>query len=369
MEEDHRRCCVAATVWGRQSGNWLNLTTNSSHAISYASANTNIAIVDINGNVTGVGTGTTSIIASYGSLGLTATQTVQVVFVPATLVHRYCFSETSGTNCADSVGGSAWNGTLPRGGTFGSGQLTLASNSQQYVQLPAGLISNYAIVTIDAWASFGTLPANCFFYGFGNTSGTLGIDYIFCQPRNGRIAITAADNSGEQNSLPNPSGNWSGLANLHITSVYNPPSGYLALYTNGVLVSQNNAVTVPFTSVNAIVNYIGRSLYSGDSYFDVSLDEFRIYNGALSAIEIAASQALGPDQLLSTNRPVIAAASGGNLTLSWPLASADYTLLTRTNLVAGAWTAVPSPTPQIVGGQWQFTIPISGNAQYYRLQK
>jgi uncharacterized protein YjdB len=75
MEEDHRRCCVAATVWGRQSGNWLNLTTNSSHAISYASANTNIAIVDINGNVTGVGTGTTSIIASYGSLGLTATQT------------------------------------------------------------------------------------------------------------------------------------------------------------------------------------------------------------------------------------------------------------------------------------------------------
>ena len=361
---------VESTVWGQQSGNWINLTTNANHTITYTSATTNIAVVDINGNVTGVGSGTTSIIATYASLGLSATQAVQVIYVPTTLVHRYSFSETSGTNCADSIGGPAWNGTLPRGGTFASGQLTLASNSQQYVQLPAGIISNYTIVTIDAWASFGTLPGACFFYGFGNTNGTDGIDYIFCQPRNGRIAITATNYSGEQNSIPNPSGNWSGLASLHITSVYNPPAGYLALYTNGVLVSQNNAVTVPFTSVNAIVNYIGRSLYSGDSYFDVSLDEFRIYNGALSAIEIAASQALGPDQLLSTNRPVIdAAASGGNLTLSWPLASADYTLLTRTNLVAGAWTAVPSRTPQIVGGQWRFTIPISGNAQYYRLQK
>ncbi len=29
------------------------------------------------------------------------------------LVHRYSFSETSGTTVADSVGGSAWNGTLP----------------------------------------------------------------------------------------------------------------------------------------------------------------------------------------------------------------------------------------------------------------
>jgi len=55
------------------------------------------------------------------------------------------------------------------------------------------------------------LPGACFFYGFGNTNGASGIDYIFCQPRNGRIAITATNYTGEQNSLPNPSGNWSGL--------------------------------------------------------------------------------------------------------------------------------------------------------------
>ena len=111
---------VASTVLGQQSGSWINLTTNANHALTYSSANTNVATVDINGNVTGIGSGTTGIIATYASLGLSATQTVQVIYLPTTLVHRYSFSETSGTNVADSVGGPAWTGTLPRGGTFGA---------------------------------------------------------------------------------------------------------------------------------------------------------------------------------------------------------------------------------------------------------
>jgi alpha-L-arabinofuranosidase len=360
---------VASTVWGQLAGNWFNLTTNANYAISWSSANTNIAVVDINGNVTGVGSGTTRIIATYASLGLSATQSVQVAYVPTLLVHRYSFSETSGTNCADSVGGAAWTGTLPNGGTFGGGQLALSSNNQQYVQLPAGILSNYTAVTIEAWASFGPLPSACFFFGFGNTSGTSGEQYIFCQPENGRIAITSSDYYGEQNTLPNPSGNWSSLTNLHVTAVFDPPLGYIALYTNGILVAINNAVTVPFSSVNDVYSYIGRSLYSGDSYFNCSLDEFRIYNGALSADEIAATQVLGPNQLLSAASPVIsAAASSGNLIVSWPVASAGYTVLTTTNLAAGNWTAA-AVAPQIVGNQWQVVLPIAGNAQFYQLQK
>ena len=247
--------------------------------------------------------------------------------------------------------------------------MTLAAASSQYVQLPAGILSNYTAVTIDAWASFGTLPSACFFYGFGNVNGASGIDYVFCQPLNGRIAITATNYSGEQNSLPNPSGSWSGLASLHVTSVFNPPSGYLALYTNGVLAAINNAVTTTFASVNDVYSYIGRSLYSGDSYFNFSLDEFRIYNGALSANEIAATQVLGPGQLLSAASPVISAAAGvGNMTLSWPVSSAGYTVMTTTNLAGGSWTPA-NVTPQIVAGQWQVVLPVSGSAQYYQLLK
>ena len=113
---------VAATVGALQYGQWTNLTANTNHGITYSSANTAIATVDNNGNVTGVASGTTSIIATYAALGLSATQSVQVIYVPTSLTHRYSFSETSGTTVADSVGGAAWNGTLPNGGTLGGGQ-------------------------------------------------------------------------------------------------------------------------------------------------------------------------------------------------------------------------------------------------------
>jgi hypothetical protein len=284
------------------------------------------------------------------------------------LVHRYSFSETSGTNVADSVGGPAWNGTLPRGGTFGNGQLILSSNSQQYVQLPANILSNYSAVTIETWVTFpDQIAANCFFFGFGNINGSSGANYIFCAPQGGRIAITSGNNSSEQNAYGNF--DFSFHTNFHVMAVFNPPAGYLALYTNGVLAGINSAITTQFSSVNDVYSYIGRSLYSGDPYPDFTLDEFRIYNGALNVNEIAATQVMGPDQLLVTTGPFVsAAASGGNLTLLWPVASAGYTVMTTTNLAASNWTPV-AVTAQIVGGQWQITIPFSQDARYYRLQQ
>jgi hypothetical protein len=224
---------------------------------------------------------------------------------------------------------------------------------------------------VEAWVTFpGQLPVNCFFYGFGNTdlSGA-GEDYIFCAPQGGRIAITSADPGwqGEQNAAG--AGDLSFHTNLHFVALYNPPARLLALYTNGVLVSQNNAITVPLSSVNSLFNYIGRSLYNTDPYPDLVLDEFRIYNYALSLDEIAATQVLGPDQLLSTNSPAITCTSGpGSLTLSWPVASPGFTLQFRTNLISGAWLPVRS-SPQLIGTQWQMTMPITSTNQFFRLQR
>jgi alpha-L-arabinofuranosidase len=365
---------VASVLLGWESGqaNPINLATNANYAITYASADASVAVVDARGNVTGVGPGATSIIATYASLGLSASQSVQVVGLPSALVHRYSFNDSPGSiTAADSVGGSAWNGALPNGGTFANGQLNLASANRQYVQLPAGILSNYTAVTIEVWATFpDQLPVNCFFYGFGNTDPSgAGEDYIFCAPQGGRIAITAADPgyTGEQNA--SGAGDFSFRTNFHLVAVYNPPAGLLALYTNGVLAAMNNAVSVPLSSVSPLLNYIGRSLYDVDPYPDISLDEFRVYSGALDPAEIAATQALGPNQLLNAASPLISATlSGGSLTLSWPLASAGFTLQSCLSLASGAWTAV-SPAAQVVGGQWQVTVAIPGNAQFYRLQR
>jgi alpha-L-arabinofuranosidase len=365
---------VASAVWAQQYGGWSNLTANANHAIIWSSSNTNVAVVDIAGNVTGIAAGTANISVSYLALGLSAAQNVSVVSVPVTLVHRYSFSETSGTNVADSVGGAAWNGTLPNGGTWLGGQLALATNTtkslSQYVALPAGIVSNYSAVTIEAWATFpNQLPGSCFFFGFGNLSGNTGYNYIFCQPKNGRIAITSGNYSGEQNTSPQPSGDWSYSTNLHVTAVFNPPLGYLALYTNGVLAAVNSTVTTPMSSVTNLYSWIGRSLYSGDAYFNFSLDELRIYNGALTANDIAATDALGAGQVLSVASPAVSAVvSGGSLTLAWPLASSGYSVLMSTNLSDGNWTAIPV-TPQILNGQWQVSLPGTNRVQFYRLGK
>jgi hypothetical protein len=80
-------------------------------------------------------------------------------------------------------------------------------------------------------------------------------------------------------------------------------------------------------------------------------------------------QAPGPVRGGKLTGEVYAIVAGGNLTLSWPLASAGFTLMSRTNLVLGDWTAVPSQNAQIIGSQWQITIPLSGGARYYRLAR
>jgi hypothetical protein len=122
---------------------------------------------------------------------------------------------------------------------------------------------------------------------------------------------------------------------------------------------------------NTSNNYLGKSQYA-DPYLNGAFDEFRIYTVPLSANEIAATDALGPNQLLSTNSPSITVASTGtSLTLTWPLASAGFMLQSRTNLVLGNWANVVSPAPQIAGGQWQVTLPVSSSAGsiFYRLSK
>ena len=217
-----------------------------------------------------------------------------------TLAHRYSFSEKSGTTVADSVGGPAWKGTLPNGGTFKGGQLEVRASSSQYVKLPAGILGNSAAVTIEAWVTFpSTLPTNGWFFGFGNISGTSGSGYIMCQPKNGRIAITSGNYSKEENTSPNPSANWSNKTNLHVTAVFNPSRSEMALYVNGELAAQSTSVTTPLSAIKDPFSDIGRSFYSGDPYIDFNLDEFRIYNGAFMADDIAATQSLGPDRLIT----------------------------------------------------------------------
>lgn len=283
------------------------------------------------------------------------------------LAHRYSFSETSGTTVADSLGGPAWNGTLPGGGTFSSGQLTLTSASSQYVSLPAGIVSTFSNLTIETWVKLDSTANWMRIFDFGNNTTS----YMFLTPQNGstsrmRFAITTSGGGGEQQITGTSAlsaGVWS-----HVAVTLNGNTGIL--YLNGIPVGTNSAVTLrPWSLGSTANNYLGKSQYS-DPYLNGILDEFRIYNVALSSAEIAATYTLGPNQLLSTNSPTVAfSMSGQNLTVSWPLVSASFSLQSSTTLTAGHWVTVSSPAPQIAGTNYQIALPATNAIRFFRLSK
>ncbi|HYG24564.1 MAG TPA: LamG-like jellyroll fold domain-containing protein [Verrucomicrobiae bacterium] len=219
----------------------------------------------------------------------------------ATLIHRYSFSDPDDGNgnfnasVTDSVGGPAWNGTLPSGGNLTTvpNQLVLTAGDNQYVQFPQGIISNYTSLTIDMWATVSN-PWG-FLWSFGDTDVDTGNGgRALWLHGNARLTIsdTMPSWGGEQNAFFNT------LAGpIHITAVVDPPTGRLLVYTNGMLAGINTGVTRSLTNVWSINNYIAKSVWAVDGLIDLTVDEFRIWNGALNGVEVAGCDVAGPDAI------------------------------------------------------------------------
>lgn len=357
----------------------VEVTTTATNLV-YRSSATNVVTVATNGLVRAVGLGSATVTAIIGTLSNSVAVTVAAYTNNASLVHRYSFAESSGSTAADSIGGVDWDGTLMGGAAFNGGQVVLDSTGSSYVQLPAGIITNLDAVTIEAWVTLGSTITNwACLYAFGDQdSGTLlGRNYVTCQPHTrfttAQIGLSDANPGYNHEQDAWFAGVLDGRANLHVVAVYHPEVGYTALYTNGVLAAINNNVTITLASALGTdpLNYIGRSLYNNDPYIDASVDEFRIYNGPLTAGQVMADYALGANQLIgtSTNVSLSASMSGGSLVVSWPTTSALVTLLSSPTLGSGAvWTPV-NVTYTVVGGNYRVILPTSSSAQFFRLQK
>ena len=115
----------------------------------YTSSNPNVFTVDANGLITSVSPGTATLSATLATFSASVTVKVKPFgTIPdsltggcASLIHRYSFTETSGTTTADSIGGSAWDGTVNGTATLAGGQLQMDGTEAGYVQLPAAALS------------------------------------------------------------------------------------------------------------------------------------------------------------------------------------------------------------------------------------
>jgi len=162
--------------------------------------------------------------------------------------------------------------------------LALCGNNE-YVDLPDGIMQGTGDFTISAWVnpSAGTAWSRVFDFGTGTN------DYMFLTLNAGggpvRFAITTSGAGGEQQINGTgelPLNTWS-----HVAVTLSGHTG--TLYVNGAAAGTNDNMTLtPADLGNTTQDWIGRSQYPGDPYLDGGVDDFQIYDSALSADQIAA---------------------------------------------------------------------------------
>ena len=227
-----------------------------------------------------------------------------------TLANRWSFNAPAGgTTITDSVAGvvATLQGTAALTGTA----VSLDGSSGCYVNLASGLLSGMQSVSLEGWANSAASPDNVHLFEFSDGAGT-GNAYL-------RYVIHDGGNTDNQFELANVSGfpsqklnsavGWGGVP-VHVVCVYDPVNGVQAVYTNGILEAVRSfpANQTPLSSVSTNEASLGQSPWFayGDPYMAGSISEFRIWNGALNPLQIAALDAAGSGAV-STNYGTVSA--------------------------------------------------------------
>jgi alpha-L-arabinofuranosidase len=277
-------------------------------------------------------TGGTAVVQASDSAG-TATATITI----ASQVAWYKADSTSGNTLSDSSGNNKnANITGSHSWTAGvSGDAIAFSGG--YASLPTGIVGSLGDFTISAWIKVNTLSTweRVFDFGTGTNS------YMFLTPDNGtnntlRFAITDGGDNNEQrlNGPAIPTGVWTQVAVTLAGTVG-------TLYVNGVAVATNSAMTLhPSNLGNTNLNYLGKSQFSGDPAYSGSIDDFRIYNQALSPSQVL---------LLATPTVLVPAAAATSPVTGTVTGTTAALSVSATDVTAGAsvltysWSTLGTP--------------------------
>ena len=229
---------------------------------------------------------------------------VQLGASGAILTNRYSFT----TDATDSVGGK--NGTLVNA-TISGGQAVLnnpppiASGdiTGQYVALPANIVSNFTTITMEVWVTptHDDLTPGAEWnrlWDFGNSDGANGTASMWLRSGNSGNSVRGDIFGPGGGGIVSTSTKLDNLLENHIVWTSDGPSQRARLYINGVLAGANDLFAVTPASMGSTTNdWLGRSQFVADRYFSGSINEFRIYQGEMTPLEVAADFQAGPDTL------------------------------------------------------------------------
>jgi hypothetical protein len=139
------------------------------------------------------------------------------------------------------------------------------------------------------------------------------------------------------------------------------------MYLDGVLVASGPASKPLSALSDDNNNWLGRSQYPSDPFFAGTINEFRLYSGAMTSAQVAASFTAGPNGTAAAPVPTLTVSRDGtNVIVTWPSASTGYRLEGSTTLGASAsWTDIGDGTP-ITGGNFRVVVPASSAVRFLR---
>lgn len=240
-------------------------------------------------------------------------------------------------------GGAAWNASGKTGGALE------LNGTNGYLQMPSGLLADQHDVTIAAWVNADTLGAWSRVFDFG-TSAT---NYMFLSLRdhegNPRFGVRP-EGSGES-TLIGPafpdSKSWQHVAVVIDGNTY-------TLFVNGIQVaSVSNMQVDPSELGQTNRNYLGKSQFSADPYFDGRIDDFRVYGRALSGQELVgiATAGMSDAEMLAYDKNWLNLGDTSEQTKDLTLPATG---------IAGSTIAWASSDPEVVSTQGKVTRPQSG---------
>ena len=166
------------------------------------------------------------------------------------------------------------------------GNAVKLSGNGEYVNLPSGIASGLHDFTIATWVNVTATDqtwARIFDFGTGTS------DFMFLTASAGGTNALRFDiNAGAGSQMIPASGSGPQLPTgwQHVAITLSGTTG--TMWLNGVPVATNPNMTIRPADLGATnQNWIGRSQFSADPYLNASVDDFQIYDHALSAADIA----------------------------------------------------------------------------------
>lgn len=208
--------------------------------------------------------------------------------------------ETSGTTAAAAVGAPAgtWSGTVTLGAVGAvtddaDGSATLGSGAALALGTSFNPTSDFSF---EAWVKPQTSYVTRYVLSKGNTTAGFALELTWYG-----APIFHVGTTGGAADLTGPAGLTMGVWHYVAGTV----SGHtMTLYVDGQAVGTKTAPGTPKGTTSTL--YAGRNSASASGYYSGGLDEIALYNGALSAAQVAAHAAAGIDAA-----PVHTTISGG----------------------------------------------------------